>query len=456
MRKIAHLFGVILLVLSISCFTSVPTHAIAVDPSVTNDLNDILQTEDNTPVIDESQFPFINANAALMVNADTGQILYYDTIDKPMNVYSVSKLMSAYIVLQKIAENNPNFTWDTKIKIDADLSLISTTSGFSNVPLEAGESYTVKDLFDASLIVSANAALMALARSISGDEASFVKLMNETAANIGLTQSKFTTSTGLSGSDISPFGIEVGDGDNTMTARDVGLLSMHLINEYPEVIDVTKQSQFTFGAYTDYPEDLVSANHMLPGLPDEYPGMEGLKTGSDIYEYTSSFAGYTENNGLNIITVIIGCRNADDRNVETAKMLDFAYKTLDKYVVVAPDSSINGIGGFETRQASKSVVSAAVKEKFVLLTTNTKFSVQAEFIPTHPQYNDTYNKFQGNILAGEKLGNIAVKGVNLLYLKDGSETYAYVPVYATEDVGEGFFLFNWIEELKDIIVGVFV
>ena len=118
-----------------------------------------------------------DVKSAIAVDANSGQILYETKEDEVYPVASMSKLLTAYILL----DNHHELSWNTKVKPTKVEAEISHNSELTNVPLDSTHSYTIKELYQAMLVGSANAAAMVIARAVSGSQTDFVKLMRVTA-----------------------------------------------------------------------------------------------------------------------------------------------------------------------------------------------------------------------------------------------------------------------------------
>ncbi|NRK74321.1 D-alanyl-D-alanine carboxypeptidase, partial [Salmonella enterica subsp. enterica serovar Typhi] len=126
----------------------------------------------------------LDAGAAILVDANTGEILYEKNTDELLGVASMSKMMTEYIVLESI--KNGKISWDQKVKINNYIHRLSGAPGLSNVGLTEGEEYTVKELYQAMAIHSGNAATVALAELIAGTEKNYISVMNQKAEELGL------------------------------------------------------------------------------------------------------------------------------------------------------------------------------------------------------------------------------------------------------------------------------
>ena len=270
----------------------------------------------------------ISGEAAILLDAETGKILYEKNADKVLGVASMSKMMTEYIVLEAI--NEGKIKWDQTVQINEYVHNLSKAPGLSNVGLTQGENYTVKELYEAMAIFSGNAATVALAELVSGSEKNFVKLMNEKAAELGMKDYTFVNASGLNNSNllgVIPAGSETDE--NVMSARDTATLAYRLLKDFPEVLEISSQPKLTFRDGEEYP----NFNWMLPGLIFQYEGVDGLKTGS------TDFAGFcftatAERDGKRFISVVMKSTNKNERFTDTAKILNYAFSNFSEEEVL--------------------------------------------------------------------------------------------------------------------------
>ncbi|TFJ92374.1 D-alanyl-D-alanine carboxypeptidase family protein [Lentibacillus salicampi] len=267
--------------------------------------------------------------AAILMDFDNGEILYEKNVDQQLPVASMTKIMVEYLVLQSIDQNQ--LSWQSKVPISDEVYTISNNPNFSNVPLQKGTSYTVKELYQAMAIHSANGATIALAEKIGGTEKKFVEKMNETAKSMGLDHTRFVNSTGLNNSDLGDFYPTGSPSEgNRMSAKDVAHLAQKLIRNYPEVLDVSDKAVAVFNQDGKKPNRYYSTNLMLPnrGFPElEYPGVDGLKTG-----YTGKagyvFTGTAKQSNERLISVVMGTQSKLARFEETKELFDYGFDQL--------------------------------------------------------------------------------------------------------------------------------
>ncbi len=270
----------------------------------------------------------IQAEAAILVEANSGKILYAKNADSSLAIASMTKMMTEYIIHEAV--QNGKIKWDQKTQISDYAQMISQDRSLSNVPLEKGGSYTVKELYEAMAIYSANGAAIALAELVSGSEANFIKLMDQKAKDLGLTDYKFVNATGLTNKDLKgkqPEGTAP-DEENKMTARDCAIVAQRLILDYPDALETAKIPKKVFQEGGKYPVQMDNWNWMLKGLVFQYEGVDGLKTGSTP-EAGYCFTGTAKRGDLRLISVVIKSNSYNARFDETKKLFDYGFSSFD-------------------------------------------------------------------------------------------------------------------------------
>ncbi|WP_363929028.1 D-alanyl-D-alanine carboxypeptidase family protein [Peribacillus frigoritolerans] len=375
----------------------------------------------------------LKAEAAIIIDGETGQIVYEKNADKVLGIASMSKMMTEYIIMESI--ENGKISWDQKVKINKYVHDLSKAPNLSNVGLTEGEDYTVKELYQAMAVYSGNAATVALAQLVSGSEKSFVKLMNEKAKELGLKHHKFVNASGLNNSDLLgqyPSGDE--DDENIMTAKDTALLAYRLINDYPEVLKIASIPKLKFRDGKEYP----NFNWMLPGLIFEYKGVDGLKTGS------TDFAGYGHTgtvirDGQRYITVVMKSTNKNERFADSTKLMNYAYATFKKEKVLPANYQVKGKETLSVVKGKEKDVKIQSEKAIELLVENGgKDNYKTDLVIDKNKLNDD-GKLTAPIKKGEKLGYIT------LTPKKG-EDYGYIngdPVKVNVVAAESVEKANW-------------
>ncbi|PFB94612.1 D-alanyl-D-alanine carboxypeptidase [Bacillus cereus] len=303
----------------------------------------------------------IEAGAAILVEANSGKVLYQKNADELLSIASMTKMMSEYLVNEAVAKGK--LKWDQKVKVSEYAYNISQDRSLSNVPLRNGESYTVKELYEAMAIYSANGATIALAEAVAGKEVDFVKMMNDKSKEFGLKNYKFVNSTGLTNKDLKGHHPEgtTPDEENKMSARDVATLAQRLIQDFPKTLDIAKISKKVFREGTPDRIEMPNWNWMLKGLIKEYEGVDGLKTGSTP-EAGDCFTGTIERNGMRFISVVIKTNSHTARFDETKKLYDYGFANFEMKKMYEKGSSVKGKETVRVENAKDKDVAVQTKQ----------------------------------------------------------------------------------------------
>ncbi|WP_346726988.1 D-alanyl-D-alanine carboxypeptidase family protein [Bacillus suaedae] len=276
----------------------------------------------------------LDAEAAIVIDAESGKILYSKMIDSVLPIASMTKMMSQYLIFEAIEDGT--ITWDQEVPISDFVRQLSHDKSLSNVSLRQDYPYTVKELYESVTIYSANGSMIALADLIAGSEAAFVQKMNEKAAELGLEDYEFVNSTGLNNSDMAgnhPEGTEA-DAENVLSARATAKLAFHLIHDYPEILETASIPVKMFQAGPGEEERMENWNWMISGIkPDlerfAYEGIQGLKTGSTDTA-GAAFTGVAKRGDLQLISVVMRTPTREARFTETKKLLDYGFSQFSK------------------------------------------------------------------------------------------------------------------------------
>lgn len=266
-----------------------------------------------------STLPTIDADEAIVVNANDGSVVYSKNADEVHGIASITKLMTAYVAVKKAESQGIKFTDSFPMTYRAS-ALKGVSSDASGVWYNEGQERTFKQILDFALIYSDNGAAIELAELTSGTEEKHVEDMNKQAEAWGLDKTKFYNVSGLTMKDYGPLQLENSNPNdyNVSTARQLAKMVFEIYHEYPEILDITSQSYIEYNG-----ETLPSYNLMLPELNHEYKGVKGLKTGSSD-EAGYCFAGfYDGGDDKQYITVVLGAKDTDDRFNQTAVLLDW-------------------------------------------------------------------------------------------------------------------------------------
>ncbi len=255
----------------------------------------------------------IKAKSAILMEVNSGKILYEMNADEQLPPASITKIMSLLLVMESIAGGKMS------VEDVVNASDHACSMGGSQIWLEPGESMTVDDLLKAAVIASANDATVALGEQIAGSEEGFVAMMNARAAELGMTNTHFENATGLDAEG------------HISSAHDVAIMSKELIK-----YDLIKNySTVWMDTLRNGESELVNTNKLVRF----YEGTTGLKTG------TTSGAGYclsatAERNGLELVAVIMSGDTSQDRFNGAKKLLDYGFANYE-YASINPQLDIN-------------------------------------------------------------------------------------------------------------------
>lgn len=392
----------------------------------------------------------IKAKAALAVDVETGKILYEQNSNEILPIASISKLLSFYIIQQKIAEGELN--WSDQIVISKEIAELSQDLTLSNVILDEGDIYTVEELFEAAVIVSANAATIALAEQVAGTEKEFVDLMKEQLITFGMKDPFIVNSTGLNNEDINttPYpGSELTD-ENKLTAKEVAIIARHLIQDFPETLAITAQSSATFHSKSGGPAIMYSTNWLLPDMPYAKAEVDGLKTGTTILAGPSLVTSAVKED-RRIITVVLNAQNDDEspdaRFTETSRLIDYAYEEWSYKNILVENETLPEVSPLPVLYGKTSEVPVIVKENLNLL-------VPKDWTKTDFNYHSVLKDKQQTVIApiqkGEALGTFTIEEKNETHylepddFKAAQKKKENLPFYAENEVVEvNFFVKIW-------------
>ena len=271
----------------------------------------------------------INAKSAILMEYNTGKVLYESNAEVRLAPASITKIMTLVLVMEAIESGR--LSLDDKITASDH----AASMGGSQIWLEPGEVMTVNDLLKATVIASANDATVALAEAVSGSEEVFVKLMNEKADALGMESTHFVNSYGLDAEE------------HLTTAYDVALMSKELLKH-----DLIREySTIRIDSLRNGESELTNTNKLIR----YYEGCFGLKTGTTS-KAGSCLAAAAERQGLTLIAVVLGSPTSKDRFSGCQKLLDFGFANYS-YINIEPETK-----GLHTLPVKKGTVTEIIPE----------------------------------------------------------------------------------------------
>ncbi len=314
--------------------------------------------------------PDVNAEAWVLMDAATGQILAQKNMDQRRQPASLTKLMTLYLTFQALDQGQIKINDNVRIGQDA------WSTGGSRMFLKLGSEVSVKDLIQGIIIASGNDACVALADFIAGNQSSFATLMNLTAKRLGMTNSNFVDATGLPAPE------------HFMSAHDLALLARAIATQFPEY-------------YKYFGEKWVTWNNIKQPNRNRLlwrdPTVDGLKTGH------TQEAGYcliasAKRLNMRLVSVVMGAPTDSDRSNDSQALLNWGFRFYKSYVLYKADTP---------------VTTARV---YMAKTTSVPLGVDKDFVVTLPvgQYDnlkasmDIDPKLKAPIEKGKTYGTITV------------------------------------------------
>lgn len=245
--------------------------------------------------------PALGANSYILMDFNSGHVLVENNPDMPVEPASITKVMTSYVVFTELASGN--------IKLDdlVNISEAAWRTGGSRMFIEPSMEVTVEQLLMGMVIQSGNDASVALAEHLAGTEEAFAGLMNHYATQLGMTNSNFTNATGLPHED------------HYTTARDVALLSIALIADFPEYYRWYSEKEYSFNNIRQH-----NRNNLLW----RDPAVDGLKTGH------TQAAGYclaasAKRDGMRLVSVVLGSSSESARVSESQSLLNYGFRFFE-------------------------------------------------------------------------------------------------------------------------------
>ncbi|MFP4360134.1 MAG: D-alanyl-D-alanine carboxypeptidase family protein [Alphaproteobacteria bacterium] len=253
------------------------------------------------------------AEAAILIDYPSRQILYAKNADEPRPPASMSKLMTAFMVFERLEEGQ--WSLDDRLLVSEK----AWRMGGSKMFVEVGERVRVEDLLRGIIVQSGNDACIVVAEAMAGTEEAFAEQMNERGRELGLDHSVFENSSGWP------------DPGHVMSVRDLAHLAAEIIDRFPKFYHLYSEKSFT---YADITQD--SRNPLLQGRVD---GVDGLKTGH------TTTAGYglvasAERDGRRLILVVTGLDTPGERRREAERLLEHGYRAFQSYELFAGGETI--------------------------------------------------------------------------------------------------------------------
>lgn len=326
----------------------------------------------------------LTSKSALLMEEDTGTILYEQNSHEALPPASVTKVMTLLLIYE--GERDGKFDWTDTVQVSEH----AASMGGSQVFLEEGETQTAADMTKSIAIASANDAAVAMAEFLAGSEEAFVQKMNERAKELGMEDTNFVNACGLDTEG------------HVSSAYDIALMSRELMENFPEIKEYTTTWQDSIVHKTRRGEEtfgLTNTNKLIQW----YDGATGLKTGSTgnaLY----CLSGTAERDGMGLIAVVMAAPDYKVRFREVMQLLDYGFAN---YAVEKGREKGYAMGEVPVEKGMTDTVEAVVAEEISVLVPKGKeaqWETKTELLPA----------VSAPVEAGTKVGE-------LVYLRDGEE-----------------------------------
>ena len=330
----------------------------------------------------------VEAPSAVLMERDTGTVLFEKDAHTPREPASVTKVMTLLLVMEAI--DSGALHWDDTVTGSAH----AASMGGSQIWLKEGESLSVADMVKAVCVVSANDCAVALAEHLAGSEEAFVERMNERARELGMEDTRFVNACGLPAEG------------HVTSAYDIALMSRELVLRHP---DIRQYTTLWMDTLRDGQSSLVNTNKLVRF----YPGCTGLKTGS------TSTAGYcvsatAEKDGMELIAVILQGNTSAQRFEDAKTLLNFGFATY----ALCPLTPGDALPPIPVTLGAQATVQPLAEEAKLLLEKAKATDLE--------QSLDLPERLEAPVQTGDRLGTLIVT-------RQG-ETVAEIPILAAEDV----------------------
>ncbi len=333
---------------------------------------------------------------AILIDADSGSVLFEKAPDQLFAPASMAKLMTTEIVFDGLKQGR--LTMDTEFTITEDAwRRGGAGGGGSSMFAQLNSRIKLSDLIRGLIVQSGNDAAIAIAENMAGTEEAFANLMNQKAKEIGLTNSTFRNATGYSAPD------------QKVTARDMSKIAIHLIETYPDLYKIFAEREFTWNK--------IKQQNRNPLLSLEI-GADGLKTGF-LDESGYALTGSAIQNGQRLVMVVSGLKTARDRAAESRKLMEWGFRAFEPRQIFAQGETVAEVPIFGGEKGNVAVI--AKKPVRLLIPRGASERMSARVV------------YQGPLTAPVEQG----KEVGRLRVMRGETIALDQPLYAAESIETG-------------------
>ncbi|WP_019614540.1 D-alanyl-D-alanine carboxypeptidase family protein [Psychromonas ossibalaenae] len=357
--------------------------------------------------------PAIAAKGYLLIDFDSGKVIAENNSEQSLNPASLTKMMTSYIIGHEIKSGNLKTT---------DKVTISEKAWSKNFPdsskmfIEVGKEVSVEDLNRGIIIQSGNDACVAMAEHIAGSESAFADLMNSWAVQLGMVNTHFVNSHGLTAAD------------HYTTAQDMAILAKALIRDVPEEYKIYSEKSFEYNGIKQYNRNGL--------LWDKSLNVDGMKTGHTKAAGYSLVSSATKD-GMRLISVMMGTKSETSRNVESKKLLNWGFRFFE---TLTPYNAGDQLANERIWMGSQENIRLGVGQSTpITLPRGQAKNLKADFV--------IEGELRAPVQKGDKVGEV--------HYSVDDETVATYDLVALETVEEGGLFSRLIDYIKLLFIGWF-
>ncbi|MFP4662352.1 MAG: D-alanyl-D-alanine carboxypeptidase family protein [Halanaerobiales bacterium] len=361
----------------------------------------------------------LDVGAAILIDAETGQVLYEKNADEQLPPASITKIMTLLIAMEQVESG------EISMEDEVTISRFAESMGGSQIFLQAGTRVKFGDLLKAVTIASGNDASVAVAETVAGTYGNFVNWMNERAKELGMENTHFENTTGLPEEY----------GKHYSTARDISIMSRELV-KYTQIL----QWASIWHELLQLPgreADLTNTNKLIR----YYPGMDGLKTGHT-QEAGYCLSATAVRDDMRLISVVMAADTEREREEATSRLLDYGFNAFNKELRISQGDEVQNI---EVPNGKQTVTTAyAAEDLYVVIKKGTRDTISKKV--------NIEEELKAPIEEGQKIGEV-------LILQEG-KILGRVDILASENIEKaGFFtriwrsFVNWVGGLIEGLLG---
>jgi len=351
-----------------------------------------------------------DAEVAVVIDGHTGKVLFSKDKDKKTYPASMTKIMTTLIIFEKLA--NETLSLDDKFLVSE--KAWREREG-SSMFVEVDKEIRVEDLLRGIIVQSGNDACIVVAENIAGTEESFAKMMTQKAKEIGMKNTNFTNSTGMY------------DKDNYSTVYDIALLSMHLINEYPQYYHLFAETEFEWSGIKQNNRNSLLYKNM---------GVDGLKTGH-LSKSGYGLAASAVDQNRRVISVVNGFESTQKRTQGSSRLITWAFREFTNLKLFEKEDIV---GQVEISGASSKESDVSSGEEIIITVPKSK----RDGLTTNIVVDDNIS---APLNAGDKVGYLEIS-------VPGEENQTY-ELYATNEIDRSNIFVRFFNYLINLILSLF-